>query len=246
MRVHRLEGTDPQKRTATAIGDERDVPAVRRGETGRGERRVFGRRHHEPHRHRTRRAASQHAERHAAKQERGGRRRGADPADSPPADVAFRRERRRPAVRLRHGGRHLRYGCKGQRDGRPRRGRLRRGLRCVQFTERGHEPVAVFVDRRDVLRAVGRVAEHFAEHGHVLRQAVFADVAVRPDAPHQLVLLDHAIRVRHEHLQQIEGFGREREDFVAAQQLPAAQVEMERAELVAVGCGGFVDRWNFL
>ena len=116
-----------------------------------------------------------------------------------------------------------------------------RGVGRMLFVDGGHEPVAVLVDRRDVPGAVGRVAEHLAEHGHVLRQAVFADVAVGPDPPHQLVLLDHAVRVDHEHLQQIEGLGREREDLVAAQQLPAAQVEVERAELVAVRRGGVVD-----
>ena len=88
--------------------------------------------------------------------------------------------------------------------------------------------------------------EHLAEHRDVLRQAVFADVAVGPDAPHQLVLLDHAVRVGHEHLQQVEGFGREREDLFAAQQLAPAQVEVKRAELVTVGRGGVVDRRKLL
>jgi hypothetical protein len=91
------------------------------------------------------------------------------------------------------------------------------------------------VNRGDVRGAVRGIAEHLPEDGDVLRQAVLADEAVGPDSLHELVFFDHAFGVGHEHLEQVESFGCQRDDLVAPLQLSPAKVQSKGPELIAAG-----------
>src|SRR5438309_383994 len=89
-------------------------------------------------------------------------------------------------------------------------------------------------DSDDVLRSIGDITQRFAERGDVLGETIFADEAVGPHQLHELAFFDGATARGDQYAEEIECFGRERDDSIAAPQFSRAAVQSKRPELVAL------------
>src|SRR5262245_39806045 len=93
-------------------------------------------------------------------------------------------------------------------------------------------------DGGDVPRIRRLIVERTPQHKYALRQIGVFDNRVRPDAAHEVTLLNRPASVVQEHLKDIEGFRRHADGFIVSRQAPSPRVESEWTESVNL-CHGY-------